>query len=316
MNANALQFLQEFKRYQELIKRPSIQRELVVERENLLGKLSEYVARERKGFRDVGPTRRLHDIPETVNNIYFVRQLQAKVEDIAATGEQLLSDLSSWPALKAETAEFVDEMVEYQREQFDGWTRDNLEEVGADGGVSLKTGAQVVYFEAGKKMKVSYNPRLVGLTREVRMLTLLGMAVPPKILQATELARRFASQAKALDQIAGFHNTIGDRMITSQRPMMLEAALGLAQLVREQSGMTWENTEQVQRYIERLRQHVDKLARQNNRLAAFHKDIRRKVLELMGIDLLRQQHRWKETLKDIRGIMTTVEQEGFTNLKV
>ena len=33
MNANALQFLQEFKRYQELIRRPSIQRELVRERE-------------------------------------------------------------------------------------------------------------------------------------------------------------------------------------------------------------------------------------------------------------------------------------------
>ena len=39
MNANALQFLQEFKRYQELIRRPSIQRELVREREKELGYL-------------------------------------------------------------------------------------------------------------------------------------------------------------------------------------------------------------------------------------------------------------------------------------
>ncbi len=48
----------------------------VVERENLLGKLSEYIGRERKGFRDVGPARRIHGVPDTVNNIYFVRQLQ------------------------------------------------------------------------------------------------------------------------------------------------------------------------------------------------------------------------------------------------
>ena len=34
-----------------------------------------------------------------------------------------------------------------------------------------------VYFEAGKDMKVSYNPRLVGLGREVRMLSMLGLAL-------------------------------------------------------------------------------------------------------------------------------------------
>ena len=35
---------------QELIRRPSIQRELIAERENLLGKISEYVQNERKAF--------------------------------------------------------------------------------------------------------------------------------------------------------------------------------------------------------------------------------------------------------------------------
>ena len=96
---------------------------------------------------------------------------------------------------------------------------------------------------------------------------------------------------------------------------MLDAALGLAQLVKEQTDMTWENTEQVQRYIDKLRQHVDKLARQNNKLATYHKLVREKVVSLMSIDLLRQQMRWKETLKEIRQIITQVEQDGFTNLK-
>ncbi len=44
--------------------------------------------------------------------------------------------------------------------------------------------------------------------------------------------------------------------------------------------------------------------------------VRKKVLSLMSVDLLRQQAKWKETLKEIRQIMTGVEQEGFTNLKV
>ena len=104
---------------------------------------------------------------------------------------------------------------------------------------------QVVFFEEGKKMKVSYNPRLIGLTREVRMLAVLGFNIPRKIQVTTELAKQFARQAKELEQIATFHNTIGGRMIASQRPMMLEAALGLASLVKEQTDMTWNNTDQV-----------------------------------------------------------------------
>ena len=34
-------------------------------------------------------------------------------------------------------------------------------------------------------------------------------------------------------------------MITSQRPMMLDAAVGLAKLVKDQTNMTWDNTQQV-----------------------------------------------------------------------
>ena len=55
-------------------------------------------------------------------------------------------------------------------------------------------------------------------------------------------------------------------MITSQRPLMLDAAVSLAQLVKEQTDMTWNNPDKVQRYIAKLQQHVEQLARQNNKL--------------------------------------------------
>ena len=314
ITGNTLQFLQEFKRYQELIRRPSIQRELVTERENLLGKLSEYIAKERKSFTTVGPNRDIPGVPKTINNIYYVRQLEGKIHDILRTGGMLLSDLGSWPGLKNELEDFIAEIVEYKKEEFDNWCRENLSGIEHEN-LSLQTSDQVVYFEEGKKMKVSYNPRLIGLTREVRMLSVLGFNIPRKIQTTTELAKKFAKQAKELEQISTFHNTIGGRMIASQRPMMLEAALSLAQLVKEQTDMTWDNTDQVQRYIEKLQQHVEQLARQNNKLAGHHKQIRIKVMELMNIDLLRQQNKWKDGLKEIRQIMTQVEQQGFTNLK-
>ena len=86
MNANTMQFLQEFKRYQELIRRPSIQRELVTERENLLGKISEYVRSERKEFNTNGPKRKMDGFSPTVSNIYFVKQAEQRLKDIWKTG--------------------------------------------------------------------------------------------------------------------------------------------------------------------------------------------------------------------------------------
>ena len=89
----------------------------------------------------------------------------------------LLADLSSWPKVRAEAEEMVEEMSEFQREQFDSWSRENLQDIESRS-LSLQTSSQVVYFEAGKDMKVSYNPRLVGLGREVRMLAMLGFNIP------------------------------------------------------------------------------------------------------------------------------------------
>ena len=73
-----------------------------------------------------------------------------------STGELLLSDLTSWAELKKESTDFVDEMSEFQKEQYDNWTRDNLQEIESKS-LSLQTTSQVVYFEAGKNMKVSWH---------------------------------------------------------------------------------------------------------------------------------------------------------------
>nr|CAD7594425.1 unnamed protein product [Timema genevievae] len=164
-------------------------------------------------------------------------------------------------------------------------------------------------------MHVNYNPRLVGLVREVRQLAVLGYKIPIKIQEAADLAKRFMRQAKALEQVANFHNTIGDRMIPSQRPMMLEAALEMAQLVKQQTGVTWGDTAAVDSYIARLQSVVERLSRENNKLASYHVQISDKVIALMNTDLLRHQQQWKDGLKDIRGVVGLVESQKFSNMK-
>ncbi len=69
-----------------------------------------------------------------------------------------MSDLSSWASLASALHEFLDEMAEYQREQYDTWCRDTLHDI-ETGTLSLKTGSQVIYFAEGKDMKVEHLPQ-------------------------------------------------------------------------------------------------------------------------------------------------------------
>ncbi|CAB4065051.1 Dual specificity mitogen-activated protein kinase kinase mek-1,Dual specificity mitogen-activated protein kinase kinase mek-2,Dual specificity mitogen-activated protein kinase kinase dSOR1,Dual specificity mitogen-activated protein kinase kinase 4,Dual specificity mitogen-activated protein kinase kinase 3,Dual specificity protein kinase FUZ7,Dual specificity mitogen-activated protein kinase kinase 5,Dual specificity mitogen-activated protein kinase kinase sek-1,MAP kinase kinase PBS2,Dual specificity mitog len=293
----------------KLIKRKSIAKNLDVERESLLSKLQEYLRKEKVNFNDGNPkVPSLKDVQSpTINNVYFIRQLHAKLEDIQRTGETMLLDLSSWKLFDEQLKQFIAELSEYQKDQFDSWVRDNTEAIEEEDGLFLKTSQQVVYFEAGKKdMKVSYNPRLIGLTREVRMLNVLGFAIPHKIQLATDLAKKFSKQAQQLDQIAVFHNTIGDRIIQSQKPMMLDSAIDLANCVRDQSNMTWDNSDLIQSYINALRSKVDDFARLNNRLSSYHKKVRDIVIKLMDTDLLNDNEIWKDSLKIIRQVFLTM----------
>lgn len=53
----------------------------------------------------------------------------------------MLVDLSSWPKLKTEAEEMVEEMSEFQREQFDSWSRENLHDIESKN-LSLQTSSQ------------------------------------------------------------------------------------------------------------------------------------------------------------------------------
>lgn len=63
------------------------------------------------------------NLPKVVNSVVWTRQLQAKITDTLATAEALLGDLSEFHKFKTETVDFRDELKDYQREQFDSWSR-------------------------------------------------------------------------------------------------------------------------------------------------------------------------------------------------
>jgi len=126
-------------------------------------------------------------------------------------------------------------------------------------------------------MQVNYPNSLRLLVEDVNQLALLGFRLPEDINPIVDKATQFLKQATDLDQIASFHNTIGDRMIPSLRPMMLETAVALSQLVTSQNAVSWNSIQEVEDYISNFRAIVRTLSRQNNHLSQNHGDIKAKV---------------------------------------
>ncbi|KAK3531386.1 hypothetical protein QTP70_018186, partial [Hemibagrus guttatus] len=322
------QLLLVFQKHRELIKRPTVSKELQPERETVLTRLLDYCRGLCADFdgrchgvpgEKTGPLAG-RNLPEVVNNIVWVRQLLMKVEDSLKMAEALLSDLPGFRAFVQFSDEVLEQLRSYEQEQFDDWTRDLIAGLSdPKSGISLQASNRVMELDhVDGKLKVQYSERLVSLVREVRQLSALGFTVPAKIQQAATIAERFHRQALILKQVAHFYNTIDQQMIPSQKPMMLNYALAFEQVIKSpgaesQDGggklqITWDNPKELEIYINKLQNAAERLSTQNRKLRKWHTDFTEKVVLLMGVDLLRQQQRWKEGLQELRAGFATIEQ--------
>ncbi|CAG9090821.1 unnamed protein product [Plutella xylostella] len=144
----------------------------------------------------------------------------------------------------------------------------------------------------------------------------LGLPPPPPVTEALDNLSRLVQHARQLQQVASFHNTMGERMIPSTRPMMLQAALDLSALVQDQKAVYWDSDGQVAAYAERLKKAVLKLETQNSYLTSQHVAIRNIVAVLMDTELLAKQAEWKKKIKEIREIIEKVEANGYKNTEL
>lgn len=121
-----------------------------------------------------------------------------------ATAEDLLGDLDGYKPFYREAIELKDELYDYQREQFDGWSRQTLGAIDSKAGsLSLETSGRLM--ELGKKdgkLVVHYSDKLVTLLREVRQLLAFGFPVSAKIHHVANTAQKFYRHAIVLKRVS------------------------------------------------------------------------------------------------------------------
>ncbi|XP_022324921.2 cytoplasmic dynein 2 heavy chain 1-like isoform X2 [Crassostrea virginica] len=326
------QLLREFQRYKELIKRPSIKKEMVSERETLLGQLNVNLRETEDDFQKRTGQRagnkgipKGKNLPEIVNAIVFVRQLEAKTEETIKTAETLLGDLSGFSKFRKDAQDLLDELGQWRQEQFDDWSRDIMDRItDPKEPLCLETNGRLMELNHKTgKLHVNYGDRLVTLMREVRQLSGMGFAVPAKIQQVCTTAQKFYRHGVVLKQVAHFYNTLDQQMIECQQPMMLNSAIAFEKMVKnpktgskskgENVEITWDDPEELDKYIHKLQKAAEKLTTENRKLRKCHLTVCEKVQTLMGVDLLRQQQKWKDGLMEIRHLMANLVNQGFSS---
>ncbi|XP_078052127.1 dynein cytoplasmic heavy chain beethoven [Augochlora pura] len=299
--------LAEFRRYFELMKREGLKRTLRGERETLLSAYGDLIDNCLAGP-DTGD---LLDSPKILQEVQAARSAEARLESLDKLGKELLDDLPGYEEVSSKVIRALKD-VERKRQSFlETWIEETKAAV-ARKELSLGTDSAVVELTGTSMMRVTYDPRLMTLIREARALSSQGVELPREVRDLVERAGSLAGRARALQQIATFHNTIGDRMVPSQRPLMLTTALELARAVQEQSGVVWSDPMAVDAYTARLKELVRKFAQQNSDLAAKHCALRDLVSSLLKgetVNLIGNQNAWKDALMNMRTIVDTVEVE-------
>ncbi|CAG0883700.1 unnamed protein product [Cyprideis torosa] len=322
MQENIPQLVQEYRRYAALLQHAVIRNELRDQRAHLLTTLTGHVRASHSHFRSKGPTPlgTISGMSELVRTLTWVQQMEGKMKSMLEVADKVLGDLDSGKVteLRESIKTFQEDLAQSRQDQFNSWSQDMLASIN-DRTLSLSTSQKVVGFQKGRgersRMVVNYNPDLVTLIREVRQLSALGFAVPRKIQDVTAEAGKYMRQAKALEKVACFHNTIGERIIASQLSLLLEPASKLEELVKQETSITWDDTKAVEGYIQKLQAAVDRLNKDNNKLADFHGKMKAKISMLMQSDLLRQEEKWKEGLQDVRKTVESVTAAGFGEIK-
>ncbi|KAL7707900.1 dynein heavy chain cytosolic putative [Lotmaria passim] len=315
--------LSEFSGYCHLMKRPIIARELVTERDGLLGKLNDRLAAIRLEYEHRAEStedervleeedRRCQTgrfFPGVVNNIIWLRQLRGRIEEMIEMCSSILNDLPNASAFATAAKQLLEEVQDYEQECFRGWVADVEDKSDV---LTLDADAPLMEIDAKGRVEVNFAERLVQLLKEVRVLGTLGFAIPRQITKIAQQGAQFLPMGVALKQVAHTYNSMAADIIPCTRAMLLEPALGFEKVITADGSkkLTWRSAKEAARFIGQLQNASQSLTDCNRRLHKIHQEMEGLVMELFEVSLLRSRDRW---MRKVRQMREKIEQSGFQN---
>eukprot|EP00727_Mastigamoeba_balamuthi_P008574 m51a1_g4339 putative cytoplasmic dynein 2 heavy chain 1 isoform x1 (4695) ;mRNA; f:164362-180818 len=319
LGPNPFQLMNEFQRYRDLVSRPNVSRELAPEREMLLAQVSALVNAIREEWIGNIKAKGSTDTTELVSSVLWARQLISKIDGAAGLADALLKDLPAFQKFSLVVTSLKSELDAFQKGQFATWVKETAAAIEDTTNTASmrKFGQQMEIGMRESKAFVEYSDKLVAFLREVRQLTALSFVIPSDIKAVADVAARYQQGGIVLKQLGNFYNRVLSEILPCQRSMLLELCVAFEEVVKsagkgsvDQKTVFWKVPNDVEIFIDRLQRAAEKVAAENCKLRKYHIAIAEKVCKLSGTDLLKQENAWTEEVREIRGIFTSLQEQG------
>uniref|UniRef100_A0A0N4ZU30 Cytoplasmic dynein 2 heavy chain 1 n=1 Tax=Parastrongyloides trichosuri TaxID=131310 RepID=A0A0N4ZU30_PARTI len=299
-------------KYKMFLSRNKIKKKFASEFELLLSRLLELISLKRKELLEFIDRKNFvagRYLTEVATKIIWIRQQKHQAIEMRSICKEMMSNLNSYDSFERTLNEYINEIESTEEEMFDEWCRKiNYAITNSDDPINLETTGRIMKIESNNgRMNISYSDSLVKLLREVRQLLSMGLSVPTKILNVVANGEKFYRYGIILKQVAHFYNTIEEQMLPCQQAMMLEEAVAFEKLILPKKdgkdnsiNVTWDDPKKLELFINKLQKAAEKLTLHNRRLRRVHEEIMGLICQMMNLDILRNEEKWKQFLSDIR----------------
>lgn len=250
--------LREFQKYQSLLERPKIRRELATERETLLSLLKEVIKKlesavdrlegggSNSNDEDMENIQRTRLLSPRIAGIVYLRQIASKIASIASTSQTVLQDLDGYPKFSSLCESLLTRIKTEEDNRYDLWLSDVKSKI-EDDDSSLKLQGSLMAWKDGILI-VNFPEDLVRFLREIRQLDELGFEIPkdkargkekrgPSVTEKAIEAEKYYRYGILLKKTANFYNSLSEQMIDVQQELLLDSLSAFGDIASKPSGI-------------------------------------------------------------------------------
>lgn len=297
-------FIQAFKSHPTLLKRPAaiseLDQKISLARDTIEDKIDsiqEEIDRRSKEYR--------------FENIVWAQQKKVAIDKYCGFVD-VLSDSLKINTLKDKLTELKKQILYFSKMQIDNFEQSVYSSGTKEIKNNLKPPSSGNLSEFGEKtdglIKVYYSDELYEFVQEVNKLSDLNITVPDNMNNAVASALPYFKKALVMQRCSMFYNTMGSRIISCQKPMLLNQARDFEKKAKQAA-----EPNPTPDVMSNIQKSLSEILNDNSTISSAHQQLLKKIESLFGIDLIYKKNEWENSLKEMREIVAGIKAKGFQN---
>lgn len=272
------------------MKYPNVLSSLNSERKDLLDKVISW-------SENVGEIYNSND-KDIIERIGIFKAREGKLKAVIRVCDQLFNDLEKYPKAKSTLEQVCKELAEQSGKLFREWHR-SLDQV------TLDSQKQCIEIDSKSQIpRVTFDPQLVKLAQDARILRCLGFALPQNIVLLEDQVRKHGLIARELREIVNFYCTVADQILLSQRPMLIDAAKAFTSLLESRDKISWDDDHaKLSSWIDQLKNFSKRFSTENRTLRKHHENVLNLIKPLFEMSI----SAWRTNINEVVNIMQEID---------